>query len=354
MVKTSLGKSGGAALKPAISKIDKSVSVIDKSVSVIDKSVSVIDKSMSSAKIDISPAPITQRRFTLRNAMFVSRAIVAMRGAVTYPSDLSLLAQTALTPSTATRPVGVKECASQAGVRRTITFTGCGGLYTYLFGVAAYMQQHFTWDPKSTAFASASAGAFPAFLLSANIDVERFHRTSNRRLIEAVAEQRAMYDGRTAPLGIWNDAVREHFSRALVDELGSAGHAAIPSRHYISLTELPARTNELLHEYASVEDLVEGFIASAYVPIYDNAGRLAASWRGRRFIDGGASDNAPKPFGDDVPALVLSPHMWRQHHEGAFAFVCSDWEWVDTKFELGKQDAAAHHDELAAFFEPKS
>ena len=49
------------------------------------------------------------------------------------------------------------------GIERCITFTGCGGLYTYLFGVAAYMQEAFTWDAETTAFASASAGAYPAF-----------------------------------------------------------------------------------------------------------------------------------------------------------------------------------------------
>ena len=57
-------------------------------------------------------------------------------------------------------------------------------------------------------------------------------------------------------------------------------------------------------------------------------------------------------FGDEVPSLVLSPAKWRAHADlpGAIPFVNADWAWCDEKFELGKADAAAHHEELAAFF----
>ena len=43
---------------------------------------------------------------------------------------------------------------------------------------------------------------------------------------------------------------------------------------------------------------------------------------------------------------------WRAHADlpGAIPFVNADWAWCDEKYELGKADAAAHHEELAAFF----
>lgn len=104
----------------------------------------------------------------------------------------------------------------------------------------------------------------------------------------------------------------------------------------------------------SRQDLVDGFIASGFIPIYDREGRLGASYRGHRVIDGGLSDNAPRPFGEGVPSLVLSPGKWREHPDVTsrvpVPFVRSDWSWCDMKYELGKADAAAHHDELAAFF----
>ena len=126
----------------------------------------------------------------MRDALFVGRALASARGIVLDPA---LVAHTAYQGWKAgSRPVapptGLARSASDAGVRRTITFTGCGGLYVYLFGVAAYMQQNFAWDPSSTAFASASAGAYPAYLLAAGVDVEAFHQSANRAFIEAVGK----------------------------------------------------------------------------------------------------------------------------------------------------------------------
>ena len=106
-------------------------------------------------------------------------------------------------------------------------------------------------------------------------------------------------------------------------------------------------------EFSSIHDMVEASIASGHIPIYDRHGRLGASWRGELFVDGGDSDNEPRPFGDEIPALVLGPKTWRSHSElgkSPVPFVRADWEWCDEKYEQGKRDAAEHHDELAAFF----
>ena len=52
---------------------------------------------------------------------------------------------------------------------------------------------------------------------------------------------------------------------------------------------------------------------------------------------------------------VLTPDDWREHPDlgnvlPGVPFVRSDWDWCHAKFEEGKADAAAHHEELAAFF----
>ena len=47
------------------------------------------------------------------------------------------------------------------------------------------MQQKFEVD-DATVFASASAGAFPAFLLATGVDAEEFHNGPNRKLIESI------------------------------------------------------------------------------------------------------------------------------------------------------------------------
>lgn len=249
---------------------------------------------------------------------------------------------------------------SPAHVDQTVTFPGCGGLYTYLFGVAAYMQRNF--DLSRCAFASASAGAFPAYLLAAELDVEAFHHTANRELIESVRAapavprvlSRAEATGRLDPLWTWNDAVRDQFLAAITSRLGLEQACSVAQhRHFVSMTELPTMENHLVSEFLDAEDLVDAFIASAFVPIYASGGALTERFRGRTFVDGGLSDNAPEPF-DDVPSLVISPYRWRAHEGDGFPFVRADFDWADRKFREGLEDAAAHHDELAAVLPLKS
>ena len=292
-------------------------------------------------------------KVVLKEAAFTSRALASASRCVV--KDPALLAQTiAVARSRQSVPPTAAVTAGVGAVQRQITFTGCGGFYTYLFGVAAYIQQNFEWEDVSTIFASASAGAYPAFLLAAGIDVEAFHRGPNRDFLAAVYSPPR--DSRAVALGKWNDAIREHFTRAVIQLAGPDAHLKVQHRHYISLTEFPSLENALVCDYASVEDLVEGFIASGFLPLYDRRGRLAATWRGQRFFDGGLSDNAPQPLGDKAASLTLSPSKWREHEDGGslpVPFVDSDWAWCDAKYEMGKRDAAQHHAELAAFFEAK-
>lgn len=248
----------------------------------------------------------------------------------------------------------ITSAATAAGVKRQITFSGCGGLYTYLFGVAAYMQQNFAWDHASTCFASASAGCYPAFLLAANVDVEAYHYKANQRFLRE-SETLAPLDARAIGLGRWNDFLKRNFKQSVLDYAGADAHLKLRHKHYISLTRVPTLANVLVADYDSLDDLVDGYIASGYLPIYDETGRLACRWRDELYIDGGLSDNAPLPFGDEVPSLVLSLSKWRDHEELASGFpvpfVRANWEYCDDKFRLGKQDAASSHAELAAWFD---
>ena len=152
-----------------------------------------------------------------------------------------------------------------------ITVTGCGGLYTYLFGVAAYVQQHF--DLRGAAFASASAGAFPAFLLATGIDVERFHRTHNSSPRRPRARAGPQGGGRpsrgaSALLG-WNGLEAPARPR----EPGDDGHELLVGKHAVSITQVvrdgpapePRRfQNALVDDYVTTSPT---YIASATRPL---------------------------------------------------------------------------------------
>jgi len=264
----------------------------------------------------------------------------------------------------------------------------CGGLYNYFFGVACYLQDHFDVGPDSgTVFASASAGAFPAFALAAGLDVRELFFSANRALIEGVAEACSRDDPhvyhhecRLRPLGRWNALVQGHFSAVAAARLGGSEQAAacVRGRLFVSVTALPSMTNELISDFADADDLIGCFLASAYVPVYDDRCRPAALWRGRRYIDGGLTDNCPVPFGPhaannsgddnsggdasaaaapppDIPSLVLTTEQRRDHSgdTGLLPWVRADWGWCEMKFGQGLADAEAHHTDLAAVLPPR-
>lgn len=246
-------------------------------------------------------------------------------------------------------------------VKRCITFAGCGGLYTYMFGIASYIQDNFNVGPESgTIFASASAGAFPAYLLASGLDVEEFHEVANQTLLQSVEHEAqcdpiARRDGRLRAMWRWNDAVVKHFISAVTGRLDrSEACTLVRGRHFISLTELPSLTNHLVSDFEDLDDFMLGVIASAFIPIYDSQGFLTARWRGKRFIDGGLTDNTPVPY-NDIPSFVITPSMWRDHtaDTGAVSFVRADWEWANRKYRQGKEDAEKHHSELAVILHPK-
>ena len=282
----------------------------------------------------------------------------------------------------------------------------CGGLYNYFFGVAFYLQEHFDVGPGSgTVFASASAGAFPAFALAAGLDVRDIFFIANRDLIESVGRACAAEDqhcptnkdGRLRPLGRWNVLVAEKFAAAAASRLGGSRNAAacVSGRLFVSVTSLPSGNNVLVSDFSDVDDMIGCFLASAYIPLYDASWRPAAMWRGERWIDGGVTDNYPVPFGarhkdtgaarggagcsgtpsdhnidtgisglrghpdgdDDapLPSLVLDTGLWRDHDsDTGLPWVRADWAWCAMKFDQGFQDAGDHHAYLAEVLPPKA
>ena len=151
------------------------------------------------------------------------------------------------------------------------------------------------------------AGAYPAFLLASGIDVEEFHRTANRDFIEAVSSSRHR-DPRVSPMRIWNDVLREHWTRGITSRLGGAEiERLLDNTHFISLTRLPTLENELVGEFSSIHDMVEASIASGHIPIYDRHGRLGASWRGELFVDGGVSETSLGHLVTRSPRWSLGP-----------------------------------------------
>ena len=186
-------------------------------------------------------------------------------------------------------PLGLS--VAKEGITSQVTFSGCGGLYCYFFGVAAYIQRHY--DTRHTAFAGASAGTFPALLLAANIDVLNFTSTQLGLLRDAGNTWRG------APLYVWNAKTHAHMLDFLDSGHGPEAYKRVCGRFYVSMSDLTewaptipiptmgARgrsvvekgvgdggvegveegskmTNLLVNEWTSNRDLVDAMLASAH------------------------------------------------------------------------------------------
>lgn len=221
-----------------------------------------------------------------------------------------------------------------------ITFGGCGGLYSYFLGIASFLQQRFHLN--AAIFSGASAGCFPALLLSLEMDIEHAFLSSYH--------QDLLREARGHPLGSFFrfiPLVRKHTLRIL-DK--GAYHVAT-NRFFCSLTEVPWMNNRLQGEYRSNEELVDCMVASGFISIYGNTWTHA--FRNRNYIDGSVSNNIPLPLGRDAKHLVFQVWKWRWINPAWFHIsTCSDW--TAQLFRWGKQDAMAHYHDLCQVLIPKS
>jgi predicted acylesterase/phospholipase RssA len=221
-----------------------------------------------------------------------------------------------------------------------LTFGGCGGMYSYEMGVAAVVQKNFDLD--DVAFGGASGGCIPAAILARDRDVEELHSSWNLPFLAEVTRNRF------GALDTWNGTLRW----LTLPQIPERGYETASSRLYISMTRFPSWRNEVVSTWTSNEDLVDGIVASSFVPLFD-AGKITARFRGERYVDGALTNSWPLPHGDAVPSLVIKRDMWRANRL-SWLWCWADPDWGDRLYKWGVEDAEAHMEELAAVLKPRS
>lgn len=78
----------------------------------------------------------------------------------------------------------------------------------------------------------------------------------------------------------------------MLPELSDDILSKVNNRLYISLTKLN-RKNLVVSEFVSKEELIDALTCSCFVPAY--SGYKIPKFRGVRYLDGGITDNLPKP-----------------------------------------------------------
>ncbi|KAF1775189.1 Acyl transferase/acyl hydrolase/lysophospholipase [Phytophthora cactorum] len=218
-------------------------------------------------------------------------------------------------PRTLGAPAKTKRRLTELHDVAQLGFGGCGGMYNYFLGVASVLQEEY--DLRNVIFSGVSAGCFPALILALGMDVKEFFFKENVPLIEEAAD--CSYAG----LGKWIPMVKHNMLKVLPSD--AYQHA--DKKLYFSVTEVPALRNHLLTTWTSNEDMIDCMLCSAHVPLYTTS--LAASYRGKRFVDG---------FSDMEVALVCT-HL---------DFVTTNSDWAVELFRMGREDAAKNLHEAAS------
>ncbi|TMW65706.1 hypothetical protein Poli38472_008348 [Pythium oligandrum] len=217
-----------------------------------------------------------------------------------------------------------------------IGFGGCGGMYNYFLGVASVLQEEY--DLENVIFSGVSAGCFPATILSLGIDVKEFFFKENIPLIEDAAQ--STYAG----LGRWIPMVKKN----MLDMLPPDAYKKVDKKLYFSITEIPNLQNHLVTSWESNEDMVDCMLTSAHVPLYTTS--LVSSYRGKKFVDGGLSNNTPLAH-PDRPHKVFQIWKWRWISP-TWVLVTTDADWAVQLFHMGREDALKNlHEVEDAFFQ---
>uniref|UniRef100_A0A2K5JBC3 triacylglycerol lipase n=2 Tax=Colobus angolensis palliatus TaxID=336983 RepID=A0A2K5JBC3_COLAP len=80
-------------------------------------------------------------------------------------------------------------------------------------------------------------------------------------------------------------------------------HQLISGKICISLTRVSDGENVLVSDFQSKDEVVDALLCSCFIPFY--SGLIPPSFRGVRYVDGGASDNVP--FIDAKTTITVSP-----------------------------------------------
>lgn len=80
-------------------------------------------------------------------------------------------------------------------------------------------------------------------------------------------------------------------------------HRDLRNKVKISVTELPYLKNKIISDFNTRKELIKAVVGSSFIPVF--SGYAPPSFRGKRIVDGGFSDNVP--FSKDSDVISVSP-----------------------------------------------
>ena len=160
-----------------------------------------------------------------------------------------------------------------------LSFAGCGTLNFYQTGVASALQQAgFT---EGVLYAGASAGSGLSVMLASGIDAVQIHE----RAVELLSPHKGKNILRHP------DMLREFATNFLYTFIYAETLPKIADRVHISITSVRPFRNQLINQFADLDDLLMAIRASCHLP---SRRYPSIRFRGQKCIDGGFTRNNPK------------------------------------------------------------
>jgi hypothetical protein len=213
-----------------------------------------------------------------------------------------------------------------------LCFTGAGGFYPYICGIAHYIKENYKLD--NVILSGASSGCLSALFLAINCNIEKLFFKTNNAILNDLNKTNL------TPFNVWNDYAKKHCYK----ELDENSYKFANDKLYISLTNVNnffRPRNELINRWTSTADLTECIISSCFIPIYDN--KLTYNYRNNKYIDGGITNNRPLPFGKNYKHIIIRYNMWRKLPKKYYIPSLNN-DVVKNLFSLGYEDAKKNSD----------
>jgi len=174
-------------------------------------------------------------------------------------------------------------------LKTNVSFAGCGFIGIYHVGASVCLRK-FAPHLLTNKIGGSSAGAMCAVALVCDLPLVEV--TRNVAMLAFEVNDRM--------LGPFNPTFNLHrkLKAAFLDFFPEDVAEKSNGRLYISLTKASNKSNMLINEFLSKEDLVDAVCASSFVPVM--SGLIPPKFRGEFAIDGGYSDNIPHLGGHTI------------------------------------------------------
>ncbi|VDN59675.1 unnamed protein product [Dracunculus medinensis] len=181
-----------------------------------------------------------------------------------------------------------------------LSFSGCGFLGIYHFGVLACLSTNGKVRSKLKRCGGSSAGSIAATIL---LLTPHKIQDALKKFYLLAEEVNGLPLGAFTPGFSLNDRLI-----SLVDDHIPSDVSSLQDRLFISVTNYKSGENKILSRFNSRDYLVRCITASCFIPLYSMGSDMMAQppvIDNEVYIDGGFSNNLP--LFDDIPTVTVSP-----------------------------------------------